>query len=47
MIDELEVFSGSIVVGGRRITNFNFADDIDPIVGFKDELADEHSNRID
>ena len=47
MLDELEVVSGSIVVGGRQITNSSFADDIDPIVGFKDELADEHSNRID
>ena len=33
-------FTGTIVVGGRKITNLWFADDIKLIAGSNDELAD-------
>ena len=38
MTDALEVHEGTVSMGGRTITNFGFADDIDGLAG-EDELA--------
>ncbi|KAG1687722.1 Ubiquitin-like domain-containing CTD phosphatase 1 [Nymphon striatum] len=46
MLDTLEGFKGTVSVGGRKITNLRFADDIDLITGSKEELA-ELTSRLD
>ena len=40
MIHALENFNGTISIGGRKITNLRFADDIDGITGEEDELTE-------
>ena len=35
----LENYNGTIIIGGRKITNLRFADDNDGITGEKDELT--------
>ena len=39
MIDALEDHEGTVSFGGRTITNFRFADDIDGSAGEEEELA--------
>ena len=39
MADALEDLEGAVSIGGRTITNFCFADDIDGLAGEKEELA--------
>ena len=39
MTGTLEDYEGIVCVGGRTITNFRFADDIDGIAGEEEELA--------
>ena len=39
MTDVLEDHEGTVSIGGRRITNLRFADDIDGLAGGKEELA--------
>ena len=39
MIDALEDHEGTVSFGGRTITNFRFADDIDGLAGEEEELA--------
>ena len=39
MTDALEDFEGIVSTGGRTITNFRFADDIDGLAGEEEELA--------
>ena len=46
MSDALEEFTGSVRVGGREISNLRFADDIDLIAGYKEELK-ELTKRLD
>jgi sorting nexin-29 len=38
MTDALENFEGSVSIGGRKISNLRFADDIDGIAGSEEEL---------
>ena len=40
MTHALENFNGTISIGGRKITNLRFADDIDGITGEEDELTE-------
>ena len=40
IIHALENFNGTISIGGRKITNLRFADDIDGITGEEDELTE-------
>ena len=39
MTDALEDHEGTVSIGGRKITNLRFADDIDVIAGEEEELA--------
>ena len=39
MTHPLENYNGTISIGGRKITNLRFADDIDCITGEEDELT--------
>ena len=39
MTNALEDHEGTVSIGGRTITNFRFADDIDGLAGEEDELA--------
>ena len=39
MTDALEDHEGTVSFGGRTITNFRFADDIDGLAGEEEELA--------
>ena len=39
MTDALEDHEGTVSIGGRTITNFCFADDIDGLAGEEEELA--------
>ena len=39
MTDALEDHEGTVSIGGRTITNFRFADDIDGVAGEEEELA--------
>ena len=39
MTDALENHQGTVSIGGRTITNFRFADDIDGLAGDEQELA--------
>ena len=39
MTDALEDREGTVSIGGRRITNLRFADDIDGLAGEEEELA--------
>ena len=39
MTDALEDHEGTVSIGGRTITNFRFADDIDGLAGEEEELA--------
>ena len=39
MTHALEIYNGTISIGGRQITNLRFADDIDGITGEDDELT--------
>ena len=39
MTDALEEHEGTVSIGGRAITNFRFADDIDALAGEEEELA--------
>ena len=39
MIDALEDREGTVSIGGRTITNFRFADDINGLAGEEGELA--------
>ena len=39
MTDALEYHEGTVSIGGRTITNFHFADDIDGSAGEEEELA--------
>ena len=39
MTDALEGHEGTVSFGGRTITNFRFADDIDGLAGEEEELA--------
>ena len=39
MIDALEEHEGTVSIGGRTITNFSSADDIDGLAGEEEELA--------
>ena len=39
MTDALEDHEGTVSIGGRIITNFRFADDIDGLAGQEEELA--------
>ena len=39
MTDALENHEGPVSIGGRTITNFRFADDIDGLEGEEEELA--------
>ena len=39
MTDALEDHEGTVCIGGRPITNFRFADDIDGLAGEEEELA--------
>ena len=39
MTDALEDHEGTVSIGGRTITNFCFADDIDGLAGEKEELS--------
>ena len=41
MTDVVEDHEGTISIGGRTITNFRFADDIDDLAGEEEELAKE------
>ena len=47
MTDALEDHEGTVNIGGRTITNFRFADDINVIAGEEEELAKlvEHLNK--
>ena len=40
MSDALENHEGSVSIGGRKITNFRFSDDIDGVAGTENELKD-------
>ena len=39
MTDALEDHEGTVSIGGRTLTNFRFADDIDGLAGEEEELA--------
>ena len=39
MTDALEDQEGTVSIGGRKITNLRFADDIDGLAGEEEELA--------
>ena len=39
MTDALEEHEGTVSIGGKTITNFRFADDIDGLAGEKEELV--------
>ena len=39
MTHALENYNATISIGGRKITNFRFADDIDGVTGEEDELT--------
>ena len=39
MTDALEDHEGTVSIGGRTITNLQFADDIDGLAGEEEELA--------
>ena len=39
MTDALEDHEGSVIIGGRTITNLRFADDIDALAGKEEELV--------
>ena len=39
MTDALEEHQGTVSIGGKTITNFRFADDIDGLAGKEEELA--------
>ena len=39
MTHALDNYNGTICIGGRKITNLRFADDIDGITGEEDELT--------
>ena len=39
MTDALDDHEGTVSIGGRAITNFRFADDIDGLAGEEEELA--------
>ena len=39
MTDALEDHEGTVRIGGRKITNLRFADDIDGLAGEEEELA--------
>ena len=39
MTDALEDHEGTVSIGGRTLTNFRFADDIDGSAGEEEELA--------
>ena len=39
MTDALEDHEGTVIIGGRTLTNLRFADDIDGLVGEEEELA--------
>ena len=39
MTHALDNYNGTISIGGRKITNLRFADDIDGITGEEDELT--------
>ena len=39
MTDALEDYEGTVSIGGRTVTNFRFADDIDGLAGEEEELA--------
>ena len=47
MTDALEDHEGTVSIGGRTITNFRFADDIDGLAGEEEELANsvEHLDK--
>ena len=47
MTDALEDHKGTVSIGGRSITNFRFADDIDGLAGEEDEVANlvEHLDK--
>ena len=38
MTDALENFEGSVSIGGRKISNLRFADDIDGLAGSEEKL---------
>jgi len=40
MMDALEGFEGTVSIGGRKICNLRFADDIDLLAGSREELSD-------
>ena len=40
MTDALNDHEGTVIIGGRNITNLRFADDIDDLAGKEEELAD-------
>ena len=39
MTDALEDHEGTVSIGGRKITNLRFAEDIDGLAGEEEELA--------
>ena len=39
MTDALEDHEGTVIIGGRTLTNLRFADDIDGLAGEEEELA--------
>ena len=39
MTDTLDDHEGTVSIGGRTITNFRFADDIDGLAGEEEELV--------
>ena len=47
MTDALEEHEGTVITGGRTITNLRFADDIDGLEGNEEELANlvEHLDK--
>ena len=47
MTDALEDHEGIVSIGGRTLTNFRFADDIDGLAGEEEELAElvEHLDK--
>jgi len=40
MTDALDDFDGTVSIGGRKISNLSFADDIDLLAGLMEELSD-------
>ena len=45
--DALEDYEGTVITGGRTITNFHFANDIDGLAGEEEELEEivEHLDK--